>query len=51
MCSFLGYTVETEVKNDSSIRLAAEQLPDQIPELAEAIREGQDFILESEAGA
>jgi len=49
--SALGYTVETEVKNDPPIRLAAEQLRDQIPDLAEAIREGQDFILEGEAGA
>lgn len=40
----LGHRVEAEVRADPSIRLAAENLQDQIPDLAKAIREGQPYI-------
>jgi hypothetical protein len=46
----LGYRIEAEVRSDPSIRLAAENLRDQIPDLAEAIRDRQAYIASGPGG-
>lgn len=46
----LGYRVEADVRADPSIRLAAQNLQDEIPDLAKAIREGQPYIASGPGG-
>lgn len=46
----LGHRVEADVRADPSIRLAAENLQDQIPDLAKAIREGQTYVASGPGG-
>lgn len=46
----LGHRIEAEVRSDPSIRLAAENLRFQIPDLAEAIRDGQPYIASGPGG-
>lgn len=49
--SYLGSAVEAAMREDPSIRLAVENLREQLPGLADAIREGLPFIGTSPGGA